>query len=402
MKSGSPSRTTAAHKTQTKIQAWSSLVFHCCHSSFNPSEAPPWDSRPVSGACVVHYQLLHRPRSVPTALGPAPLVTYPHRPSQAGGYSRDCALLPPSPLSRGEPVRASAAYLGVRTDEAREKETEGWGVTEKREGERGKKKSQVWFPDTLPLGPQPAERFTRGAMRWYWTSLVDGPMLLRLLADGGGSSGRGQPAVIPPSLLLPKHGGWQQASASRRTGATPPLPLGRQPPLLDPGARQRVFRPTCSSFAPAPPLRAATGGLRYFLLPDLLSTVIPLSSEGSLTACPSFLPGFGHQCNAVRRYGKKEAGTGEHSTHFNNKINKHKWKAAAPHGRLPHTKHKLKSRPGPLSSSTVVTPHLTLPNLLRGTRDRWVVQVSFITNYSTSLAPFPRLSAPPHSSQSTS
>ncbi len=75
MKSGSPSRTTAAHKTQTKIQAWSSLVFHCCHSSFNPSEPPPWDSRPVSGAGVVHYQLLHQPRSVPTALGPAPLVT---------------------------------------------------------------------------------------------------------------------------------------------------------------------------------------------------------------------------------------------------------------------------------------------------------------------------------------
>ncbi len=100
-------------------------------------------------------------------------------------------------------------------------------------------------------------------------------------------------------------------------------------------------------------------------------------------------------------YGKKEAGTGEHSTHFNNKINKHKWKAAAPHGRLPHTKHKLKSRPGPLSSSTVVTPHLTLPKLLRGTRDRWVVQVSFITNYSTGLAPFPRLSAPPHSSQTS-
>ncbi len=28
-----------------------------------------------SGAGVVHYQLLHRPRSVPMALGPAPLVT---------------------------------------------------------------------------------------------------------------------------------------------------------------------------------------------------------------------------------------------------------------------------------------------------------------------------------------
>ncbi len=75
MKSGSPSRTTAAHKTQTKVQAWSSLVFHCRHSSFNPSEAPPWDSRPVSDAGVVHYHLLHRPRSVPTALGPTPLAT---------------------------------------------------------------------------------------------------------------------------------------------------------------------------------------------------------------------------------------------------------------------------------------------------------------------------------------
>ncbi len=61
---------------RTKIQAWSSLVFHCRHSSFNPSEAPPWDSRPVSGAGVVHYHLLHRPRSVPTALGPAPLATH--------------------------------------------------------------------------------------------------------------------------------------------------------------------------------------------------------------------------------------------------------------------------------------------------------------------------------------
>ncbi len=72
MKSGSPSRTTAAHKTQTKIQAWSSLVFHCCHSSFNPSEAPPWDSRPVSGAGVVHYQLLHRPRSCSHGSRPRP------------------------------------------------------------------------------------------------------------------------------------------------------------------------------------------------------------------------------------------------------------------------------------------------------------------------------------------
>ncbi len=61
-------------------------------------------------------------------------------------------------------------------------------------------------------------------------------------------------------------------------------------------------------------------------------------------------------------------GTGEHSKDFNNKINKHKIKAAAPHGRLPHTKHKLNSRPGPLSFCTVVT--FILPKLLRGTQER--------------------------------
>ncbi len=86
-------------------------------------------------------------------------------------------------------------------------------------GERGEKKISVRFPDTLPLGPQPAERFTRGAMRWYWTSLVDGPMLLRLLADGGGSSGRGQAgSESPVPCSSPNMADGQQASASRRTG----------------------------------------------------------------------------------------------------------------------------------------------------------------------------------------
>ncbi len=37
-----------------------------------------------------------------------------------------------------------------------------------------------------------------------------------------------------------------------------------------------------------------------------------------------------------------------------------------------------------------------------GTRDRWVVQVSLIIINSTGLAPFPRLSAPPHSSHTPS
>ncbi len=110
---------------------------------------------------------------------------------------------------------------------------------------------------------------------------------------------------VPRSLLLLQPGGWQQAPAHWRTAPTPPLPLGRQPPLLVPGARQRAFRPTCSSIAPAPPPRAATGGLRFFLLPDLLSTAIPLSSEGSLTACPSFLPGFGTNVTKLVDMGRR-------------------------------------------------------------------------------------------------
>ncbi len=158
----------------------------------------------------------------------------------------------------------------------------------------------------------------------------------------------------------------------------------------------RLSAPPHSSHTPIAPRRPGGYSRDCALLPPS-----PLSRGEPVRAAAAYLlprPGFRHQCNKVDWYGKKEAGTGEHLTHFNNKINKHKWKA--PHRRLPHTKHKLKSRPGPLSSSTVVTPHLTLPKLLRGTRDRWVVQVSFITNYSTGLAPFPRLSAPPHSSQS--
>ncbi len=118
MKSGSPSRTTAAHQTQTKIQAWSSLVFHCRPSSFNPSEAPPWDSRPVSGAGVVHYQLLHRPRSVPTALGPAPLVTvcmFPECPV----LDSSCSSHPDTLSVSSEPDdRAGPSSMRPRFDEA--------------------------------------------------------------------------------------------------------------------------------------------------------------------------------------------------------------------------------------------------------------------------------------------
>ncbi len=296
MKSGSPSRTTAAHKTQTKIPGLvlSRLPLLSLLLLFLPKllrGTRDWWVVQVSFIIIYSTGLAPFPRlSAPPHSSHTPIA--PRRP---GGTPETALYSPPLPGGARQGGR------GVPGGKDRRGERKGDGRMRSDRGEREKNKISVRFPDTLPLGPQPAERLTRGAMRWYWTSLVDGPMLIRLLADGDGSSGRGQPAASPPFPAPPQT--WRMAAGFglQANGATSPLPLGRQPPLLDPGARQRAFRPTCSSFAPAPPLRAATGGLRFFLLPDLLSTAIPLSSEGSLTACPSFLPGFGHQCNEVDR-----------------------------------------------------------------------------------------------------
>ncbi len=79
----------------------------------------------------------------------------------------------------------------------------------------------------------------------------------RCWRDRAAGSG-GDRQWLPEAVVLEqKKNRWDGRLAAvllGRTGPTPPLPLERQPPLLDPGARQRVFRPTCSSFAPAPPL----------------------------------------------------------------------------------------------------------------------------------------------------
>ncbi len=190
-------------------------------------------------------------------------------------------------------------------------------------GEREKKKISVRFPDTLPLGPQPAERFTRGAMRWYWTSLVDGPMLLRLLADGGGSSGRGQPAASPPFPAPPQT--WRMAagfglqanggdsSAPSQTAATPPRPRSTAASLPS-----HLFF-FCSSTT------ASGSHWRSPLLPAARSPQHrdPPQQRGLSDSVSLLPPGFRHQCNEVDIYGK-EAGTGEHLSHFSNKINKHK------------------------------------------------------------------------------
>ncbi len=338
-----------------------------------------------------------------TGLAPFPRLSAPphssHTPiaPRRPGGTHETALYSPPPLSRGEPVRAAAAYLGVRTDEARERRRRR-GVRSDRDerGERGKKKISVRFPDTLPLGPQPAERFTRDAMRWYWTfggrpDAHPPPggrrWLLRSRAAGSGS----------PFLLLPKT--WRMAAGFglQANGATPPLPLGRQHPssTQEHGSESR---PTCSSFAPAPPLRAATGGLRHFCCP-IFSAPRSTQQRGLSDSVSLLPPGLRHQCNDVDRYGKKEAGTGEHLRTFTNNKNKHNRKAAAPHGRLPHKKHKVKSRPGPSlvfqCRHSSFIPSEAPPWDSRTGEWRRCRSLSFLTG----LAPFPRLSAPPHSSQ---
>ncbi|KAA0719605.1 hypothetical protein E1301_Tti018427 [Triplophysa tibetana] len=145
----------------------------------------------------------------------------------------------------------------------------------------------------LSLGPQPSrEALPRGAMRWCWTSggRPDPPpppgcwrWLFRVRAVAPS-----QPPFPAPHL----HGCWQQDSGSRPTALTHLFPLGRPPPHLGPGARQRALRPS-RILAPEPPPGAVTGGRRTSALPELLSTEMPLSSEGSPTALLSFLPGFG-------------------------------------------------------------------------------------------------------------
>ncbi len=138
-------------------------------------------------------------------------------------------------------------------------------------------------------------------------------MLLRLLADGDGSSGRGQPAASPPFPAPPQT--WRMAagfglqansadsSAPSRTAATPPRPRSTAASLP---SHLFLF---CSS--------TTTSGSHWRspLLPDLLSTAIPLSSEGS------FLPGFGTN---VTQFTDREEGGGNRRTlkHINNKIKK--------------------------------------------------------------------------------
>ncbi len=251
-------------------------------------------------------------------------ITPPASLRSHGSRPRPSRHIPPSPLAgRGVlpklrstlPGGARQGGRGVPGGKDRRGERKGDGrMRSDREerGERGKKKSRSGSRTHCrsvlnQLSGSLAVPCNGTGPLWWTAQCSSASWRMAMAPPVEGSRKR-----VPRSLLLHQLGGWQQAPAHWRTAPTPPLPLGWQPPLLVPGARQRAFRPTCSSIAPAPPLRAATGGLRYFLLPDLLSTAIPLSSEGSLTACPSFLPGFGTNVTKLVDTGRRRREPGEH------------------------------------------------------------------------------------------
>ncbi len=314
---------------------------HCCHSSFYSFR---------SSSVGLETGEWHRCRSLsftpPASLRshgsrPRPTRHIPPSPLAGRGVLPRLRSTPPLPPLPGGARQGGRGVPGGKDRRGERKETEGWGVTEKREG-REKKKISVRFPDTLPLGPQPTERLTRGAMRWYWTSLVDGPMPLRLLAAGDGSSGRGQPAASPPFPAPPPT--WRMAagsgplangadsSAPSRMAATPPRPRSTAASLPS-----HLFF-FCSSTTASgshwrsPPLPAARSPQHRD----------PTQQRGLSDSVSLLHPGLRHQCNAVRNIREEGGGNRRTFNTFNNKIKKHKWKAAAPHGRLPHTKHKLK------------------------------------------------------------
>ncbi len=174
------------------------------------------DSRPVRGACVVHYYLLHRSQ-----------------------YPRDCALPhppppPPSPSSSSWGGRQGGHGMpGGKDNKAREKEMEGWGVTEREE-----KKISVRLLDTLSLGPQPAERLLLavpcdGTGHLWWTarrSSTSWRTEMAPLVEGNWQR-------VPHSLLLPRYGGlaagfgadsytpsWMAATPPRLRSTTASLP----------------------------------------------------------------------------------------------------------------------------------------------------------------------------------
>ncbi len=232
-----------------------------------------------------------------------PTLHIPPSPLAGRGYPRDCALLHPS--SRG----ARQGGIGVLGGKDRRGVRKGDGSMRSDRGERKKNQPGSRTHCRVVLNQ------LRGSHSRCHAMVLDifggWPMLLRLLADDNGSSGRGQPAMSP-QFPDPPQTWWMAAgsgplangtdsSAPSRTAAIPPRPRSMPASLLS-----HLFF-FCSSTTAS----AAPGDLRFSVLPDLLSTAIPLSSEGSLTAYPSFLPGFGTN---VTQFIDREEGGGNQRT----------------------------------------------------------------------------------------
>ncbi len=317
MKSGSPSRTTAAHKTQTKIPGLvlSPLPLLSLLLLFLPELLRGTRDRWVAQ---VSFIIIHS-----TGLAPFPRLSAPPHsshtpiaPRRPGGTHETALYSPPPPSPGGSPSGRPRRTWGVRTDEARERRRKDEEWQRRERGERKKKKSRsgsrTHCRSVLNQLSGSLAVPCDGTGPLWWTARCP----FRLLAAGDGSSSRGQPAASPPFPAPPPT--WRMAagsgplanggdsSAPSRMAATPPRPRSTAASLPS-----HLFF-FCSSTTAAgshwrsPPLPAARSPQHRD----------PTQQRGLSDSVSLLPPGLRHQCNAVRIYGKKEAGTGEHSKHI--------------------------------------------------------------------------------------
>ncbi len=219
-------------------------------------------------------------------------------------------------------------------------------------------------------------------MQWHWTSLV----------DDDGFSGRGKPAASPPFPAPPQT--WRTAAGSGlpANGAdfSAPSLMAATPPRF----RSTTASLTFHLFFYWSSNTTSGSHWRSPLLPAARSPQHrdPPQQESSLTACPSFLLGFGTN---VTQFVEREGGRNQWTfKDFNNKNTKEQQQPLTDDCHTQNTK----------SSPGLVLSRLPLSSFYPSGAPPWDSKpvsgagVIFIIN-STGLALFPRLSSPPHSPQ---
>ncbi len=174
-----------------------------------------------------------------------------------------------------------------------------------RSDREGRKKDPGPVPGhTVARSSTSWETLTRGAMRWYWTSLVDGLTLLHLLADGDGSSGRGQLAASPPFSAPPQI--WRTAAGFGADSYTPSW-MAATPPRL----RSTTASLPSHLFFYCSSTTASGSHWQSPLLPAAWSPQQrdPPQPRGLSDSVSPLPPVFRHQCKTVRRYRKKHLKT---------------------------------------------------------------------------------------------